>query len=472
MLAAMKYNFGIVGLGVMGENLALNVESHGYSVVGFDVAAEKLKAASERWAGKKMEAVSSPEALAGALETPRKILIMVPAGKPVDAVIHDLKPLLSKGDVLIDGGNSFFQDTIRRGKELEAIEINFIGSGVSGGEEGALRGPALMPGGPEPAYRVIEPIFNAIAAKVDGKPCCAYMGLGGAGHYVKMVHNGIEYGIMQLICEAYDMLKSVAGLSVPEMRQVFAAWNQGELNSYLIEITATVLGKTDAVTGQPMVDVILDRAGQKGTGKWTSQNALDLGIAVPTINAALEARILSAVKDERVAASEVLHGPAGAFRGSRQESIETLGQALRLAILACYAQGFSLMREASREYASNLDLPQIARVWKGGCIIRARVLDSIRAALAAQPQPANLLLAPEFAAMVNESAGALRAVVAVATRLGVPCLAMCASLGYIDSYRSARLPANLLQAQRDLFGAHRYERVDRPRGQTFHTEWQ
>lgn len=467
----MKYDMGIIGLGVMGENLALNIESRGYSGVGFDLDAAKRQAAQKKWTGKKMQTVASLQELVEALATPRKILMMVPAGKPVDAVLNDLKPSLARGDIVIDGGNSFFQDTIRRGKELEALGINFIGSGVSGGEEGALRGPALMPGGPEAAYRLVEPIFNAIAAKVDGQPCCAYIGQGGAGHYVKMVHNGIEYGIMQLLCEAYDILKSVAGLSVPEMREVFAAWNQGELNSYLIEITAAVLGKTDPLTGQPLVDVILDTAGQKGTGKWTSQNAMDLGIAVPTINAALEARILSAMKAERVAASAVLRGPENKFEGDRASFVETVRKALRLAILTCYAQGFALMREASSEYGFNLNLPEIARTWKGGCIIRAKVLDAIRAAFAAQPGLANLLVEPGFARITNELSDCLRSVAGTATALGVPCLALCASLGYVDSYRSKRLPANLLQAQRDLFGAHRYERVDRPRGETFHTEW-
>ena len=463
------YSFGIVGLGVMGENLALNVESHGFSVAGFDLDEQKTKSAAAKWAGRKMTTVASLQALAGALEKPRRILVMVPAGKPVDAVIHDLTPHLNAGDILIDGGNSFFPDTDRRGKELEPAGIHYIGMGVSGGEEGALHGPSLMPGGPEEAYRQAEPILTAIAAKTDDGPCCAHIGKGGAGHYVKMVHNGIEYGIMELICEAYDIMKNALGMSAPEISQVFAAWNRTEMNSYLIEIAAAVLAKSDPETGKPVVDLILDRAGQKGTGKWTSQNALDLGVAIPTINAALEGRILSALKDERMAASQVLQAPA-----PRQASVSVplLAQALRLAVLTCYAQGFALMREASKEYGYHLHFSEIARIWKGGCIIRARLLDTIKNAFVAQPDLTNLLVVEPFTGMANDLQDSLRAVVSEAAQLGIPCLALAASLGYIDSYGSQRLPANLLQGLRDYFGAHRYERVDRPRGATFHTEWQ
>jgi 6-phosphogluconate dehydrogenase len=325
-----------------------------------------------------------------------------------------------------------------------------------------------MPGGPEEAYRQAEPILTAIAAKTDDGPCCAHIGKGGAGHYVKMVHNGIEYAIMQLICEAYDIMRGALGMSPPEISQVFAAWNKAELNSYLIEIAAAVLAKSDPETGKPVVDLILDRAGQKGTGKWTSQNALDLGVAIPTINAALEARILSALKDERVAASQVLHAPAPRKTNA---SVPFLERAMRLAVAACYAQGFALMREASKEYGYHLRLAEIARIWKGGCIIRARLLDTIKNAFVAQPELANLLIVEPFAGMANELQANLRAVVSEAASLGIPCLALSASLGYIDSYRSERLPANLLQGLRDYFGAHRYERVDRPRGVTFHTEW-
>ena len=467
----MQFNFGVIGLGVMGQNLALNIESKGFHVAGFDLDQEKSKAAELKWAGKNMKAVASLRELVEVLEKPRRILIMVPAGKPVDAVIQDLKPHLERGDVVIEGGNSFFQDTDRRGKELEALGIHYIGTGVSGGEEGALKGPSIMPGGPEEAYRHVEPILTAIAARTDDGPCCAYIGKGGAGHYVKMVHNGIEYGIMELLSETYDILKSALGLTAPEMAEIFEAWNRTELNSYLVEITAEVLRKTDPETSAPIVDVILDKAGQKGTGKWTSQNALDLGVAIPTINAALEGRILSGAKDERVAGAKILSGPAAKFDGDRAGFIETLRKALRLAALTCYAQGFALMREASREYGYHLRFAELARIWKGGCIIRAKLLDTIKQAFQARPELVNLLVDERFSPVVNELEGCLRAIVGRAIELGIPCLGFAASIGYIDAYRRERMPANLLQAQRDYFGAHRYERIDRPRGQTFHTEW-
>jgi 6-phosphogluconate dehydrogenase len=466
----MTYNIGVIGLGVMGQNLALNIESRGYSVAGFDLDPEKARASEKKWAAKpRMTTLPSLAHLVEALDSPRKILIMVPAGKPVDAVLAELKPLLKKDDILLDGGNSFFQDTDRRGKELKALGIRYIGSGVSGGEEGALLGPALMPGGQEEAYRLVEPILTSIAAKVDDGPCCGYIGRGGAGHYVKMVHNGIEYGIMQLISEAYDFMKSGLGMNAAQMQKVFAAWNEGEMNSYLLEITAAVLARLDPETGEPVVEIILDKAGQKGTGKWASQNALDLGVAIPTINAALEARILSAFKDERVQASKLLQGPAGSRGG--EDLLAALKGAYQLASLGCYAQGFALMREASKAYGYDLDFKEIARIWKGGCIIRARVLDSIRAAFAAQPDLPNLFVAEPFRSLANRLHPELRRVVARAVETGVPVLALGASLGYLDSYRRERLPANLLQAQRDYFGAHKYERIDKPRGQQFHTEW-
>ena len=467
----MLYEMGVIGLGVMGENLALNMERRGFPVAGFDLDEEKRKAAAAKWAGKKMAAAASLDELAGCLSRPRRMLMMVPAGKPVDAVIHDLKPLLSPGDVLIDGGNSFFEDTERRGNQLAADGVLYIGAGISGGEEGALHGPSIMPGGQPEAYRHVEPILTAIAARTGDGPCCTYIGKGGAGHYVKMVHNGIEYGILQLISEAYDLMRTALGMGPSGMRQVFSAWNQTELNSYLIEITAAVLAETDPETGRPLVDVILDRAGQKGTGKWTAQNALDLGVAVPAVDAALQARIISALKDERVEAARILRGPAVEFDGNKESFLETLRRALHLAILTCYAQGFALMREASKEYGTGLRLAEIARIWKGGCIIRARLLDGIQSAFAEKPDLPNLLIDARFSPVVNEAQGALRTAVGQAARLGVPCLGLAASLGYIDSYRRERLPANLLQALRDYFGAHRYERVDRPRGETFHTGW-
>lgn len=465
-----SHHIGIVGLGVMGRNLALNMERQGFSVAGFDVDPEKLEASRRDFAAKKMAVCSSLPELVGSLGSPRKILMMVPAGSAVDSVIAELRPLLKAGDVLIDGGNSFFMDTQRRSQELESTGIQYLGTGISGGEKGALYGPSIMPGGQKEAYRKVEPILTRMAAQVEEGPCCAYLGPGGAGHFVKMVHNGIEYAIMQLICESYDMLKSGAALDSREIGRIFASWNQGDLESFLIEITALVLDRIDEETQQPLVDLILDKAGQKGTGKWTSQNALDLGVATPTINAAVEARILSAFKDERVAAGRILKGPQSRLPGERAEIIETLRQALLLGVMTCYAQGFALLREASREYQFNLDLEAIARVWKGGCIIRSKLLDRIAAAFGRRPDLQNLLLDPEWGSLAGELQEKLRSVVAQAARAGIPGLAFAASLGYLDSYRRERLPANLLQAQRDLFGAHTYRRIDREG--VFHTEWE
>jgi 6-phosphogluconate dehydrogenase len=396
-----KFNLGIIGLGVMGRNLALNAESKGFSVLGFDSDSSRTHDIRDAWTCRNCAVADSLEDFVRRLDAPRQILMMVPAGKPVDSVIDDLLPLLERDAIVIDGGNSFFQDTIRRGQRLAAVGIHYIGTGVSGGEEGALHGPALMPGGPLEAYKIAAPLFTAIAAKVSGKPCCAYVGSGGAGHYVKMVHNGIEYGIMQLLCEAYDIMRSGLGMSAQEMQEVFTRWNEGELSSYLMEITATVLAKTDPETQCPLVDVILDKAGQKGTGKWTSQNALDLGVAVPTINAALECRILSAIKDERISASGILTGPMETIVCGREKVLSDLHDALRLAILTCYAQGFALMREASREYGFNLDFAAIAGIWKGGCIIRARVLDTLCNAFVLRPDLQNLLIDEHLAPLVN-----------------------------------------------------------------------
>lgn len=462
-------HLGIIGLGVMGKNLALNAESKAFSVAGFDVDAEKCRHVAAQTVGRNITVTSSVQAFVHALETPRRIWMMVPAGKPVDAVVEDLKPYLNKEDIVIDGGNSYYKDTERRARDLESAGLRFFGMGVSGGEEGALHGPCLMPGGHEESYRRLEPVLTKMAAQISDGPCCAYIGPGGAGHYVKMVHNGIEYGIMELICEAYDILKNILGLTAFEIRDVFAEWNRAELNSFLLEISITVLGKIDPDTRQPLVDLVLDTAGQKGTGKWTAQDALDLGVAVPTLTSAVEARILSGQKQERVAAAEILRGPAKKFSGDRAEFIARVRQGLHLSVIACYAQGFTQLQAASKEYGYNLKLAEIAQIWRGGCIIRAKLLEPIRAAFGAKPDLKNLMLDPYFSALINELCDNLREVVTTAAGMGTPCLGFSTALGYIDSYRQKRLPANLLQAQRDYFGAHTYRRIDKEG--VFHTEW-
>jgi len=463
------YQFGMVGLGVMGANLARNLASHGFSVAGYDLAPEKRAAFEAAHGAGALAAFGDVPTFVGALERPRRIILLVPAGV-VDEAIGSLKPYLDAGDLLIDLGNSFFGDTERRAVELEREGFLFIGSGVSGGEKGALRGPAIMPGGQPEAYRLIEPAFQAIAAKVDGEPCVAYIGPRGAGHYVKMVHNGIEYGIMQAIAEAYDLLKRVGGASAQDLHQAFSEWNGAELNSYLIQITAEIFARRDDVTGQPLVELILDEAQQKGTGKWTSQNALDLGVPTHTINAAVEARIISAHRDERLAASEVFPDPGERFAGDRAALFEDVRSALYSAVLCAYAQGFDLMQAASAEYGYNLDLAGIAKIWRGGCIIRAALLEDIRAAFGAQPDLPNLLLAEPFRSAIAQRQAAWRRVIALAVRHGIPVPALSASLAYFDAYRSARLPANLTQAQRDYFGSHTYRRTDQPG--VFHTEWE
>lgn len=465
-----KQHLGIIGLGVMGKNLGLNAESKGFSVAGFDLDRDKSQKVAAQTAGKKFLVANSLAEFVDALERPRRILMMVPAGKPVDAVLGDLKPHLEKDDIVIDGGNSYFKDTERRAKELENAGLRLFGTGVSGGEEGALRGPSLMPGGHEPAYRHLEPLLTRMAAQVPEGPCCAYLGPGGAGHYVKMVHNGIEYGILQLICEGYDIFKNVLGLSTREIRDVFAEWNAGDLNSYLLEITELVLGKTDSATGQPLVELILDEAEQKGTGKWTAQDSMDLGAAVPTLACSVEARILSSQKEERVGAAEVLRGPGKKFAGDKKQMILRLRAAYEIAVITCYAQGFAQLRVASEEYQYGLKRADIARIWKGGCIIRATMLDPIQAAFRAKPDLKNLMLDATFSRTINENCDSLREVVKAAADAGTPCLALATSLGYIDSYRQKRLPANLLQALRDHFGAHTYHRIDKEG--KFHTEWQ
>jgi len=464
-----KANFGFMGLGVMGHMLSLNMERNGFHVAGYDIDKEKVKAFGTSYPGKNLVACETLDEFLATLERPRRIMMMVPAGKVVDAAIASIKDFLEPGDLLIDGGNSFFLDTERRSKELEAKGIVYIGTGVSGGEQGALWGPSIMPGGQPEAWELVKPIFEAISAKVQGEPCVAYMGPRGAGHYVKMVHNGIEYGDMQLIAEAYDLLHRGLGLSNAELHEVFSEWNRGELESYLIEITADIFTKSDPESGQAVVDLILDEAQQKGTGKWTSQNSLDLGAPTPTINAAVESRIISAYKEERMAAAHVLTGPEPKITTDSGEVIGWIKDALYAAKICSYAQGFALMRLASKEYGYNLNYGEIARIWRGGCIIRARFLNDIRQAYMRNIDLSNLMVDPEFAKAMNSRQAALRKVVALAAENGIPTLAFSSALAYYDAYRSARLPANLTQAQRDYFGAHTYRRLDREG--TFHTEW-
>jgi 6-phosphogluconate dehydrogenase len=462
---------GIAGLGVMGGNLARNIAGHGYGVAGYDVNAERTQAFLRGpAAGLPIAGVDSPAALMAALEKPRRVLMMVPAGPPVDDAIAKLTPYLEAGDILIDGGNSWFLDTERRSRALEAQGFNFVGTGVSGGEEGALHGPSIMPGGQRQAYDALAPILRSIAAKAeDGEPCVDYMGPLGAGHYVKMVHNGIEYGEMQLLAETYDLLHRGLGLNVPELHDVFAEWNTGELQSYLVEITARIFTKTDDDTGKPLVDVILDEAEQKGTGKWTSQNALDVGAPIPTIDAAVVSRTLSALKGERVAASAVLKGPSPRYAGAREPLIDAARDALYASRIATYAQGLALLRFASDEYHYGLRPGVIAKIWRAGCIIRAKLLGNITAAFDRNPQLVNLLLDGFCGDAVMRRQDAWRRVVQTAVGLGIPAPALSASLAYFDAYRTDRLPANLTQAQRDYFGAHTFRRVDKEG--VFHASW-
>ena len=464
-------DIGLIGLAVMGENLVLNMESKGFSVAVFNRTTDVTeKFAANRAKGKNIQPTRTMEEFVGALSRPRKAMIMVKAGGPVDAVIQQLLPLLEPGDVIIDGGNSLFTDTQRRCKEVEARGLHFVGCGVSGGEEGALKGPSMMPGGSRPSWEIVAPIFRKIAAIVDGEPCCRYMGADGAGHYVKMVHNGIEYGDMQLICEAYAILKHVLGLEAAELADIFAEWNRGELDSYLIDITAQIFRKSDPDTGKPLVDVILDKAGQKGTGMWTLQSAIQRSVVISTINAAVEARVISSRKQERVAASKILPQPGGVeFEGDRQQLIEAVRQALYASKIVSYAQGMELLGAASLEYKWDLNFGDIATIWRGGCIIRAKFLNHIAQAYERDRGLANLLLDPYFTNIIDKTQQNWRLAVSTAVTQGVAVPAFAASLSYFDSYRQARLPANLLQAQRDFFGAHTYERVDKPG--VFHTEW-
>jgi 6-phosphogluconate dehydrogenase len=463
--------FGVIGLGVMGQNLALNIERNGLSVAGFDLDATKVKDARAKFAGKRMAVGSTIQEFLGMLEIPRRVLIMVPAGKAVDAVIADLRPHLVAGDLLIDGGNTYFEDTRRRMKELQGTGILYIGTGVSGGEEGALWGPAIMPGGNSDAWPLVKPIFEKMAAKTpEGIPCCAWIGPDGAGHFVKMVHNGIEYGDMQMICEAYFLMEKALGMTPDEMHTVFAEWNKGELNSYLIEITSKILARKDAETGKPLVHVILDTAEQKGTGKWTSTVSLDLGVPAQTIAIAVFARMMSGLKSERVAAAKVLPGPTTRFSGDRAEFVEMVRQALYASKICSYAQGFQLLRAANKEYKWNLDFGTISSLWRAGCIIRAVFLTKITDAFNRTQGLSNLLLDPYFASAIGNAGNAWRRVIATAVELGIPVPAFSTALAYYDSYRSAVLPANLLQAQRDFFGAHTYRRIDREG--IFHTHWE
>jgi 6-phosphogluconate dehydrogenase len=465
-----KANFGVIGLGVMGHMLALNMERNGFRVAGYDLDTQKVQKFGSESKSKNLLAFETLEAFLAALELPRRILMMVPAGKPVDMAISSIKPHLSQGDLLIDGGNTYFLDTDRRSIELEAAGIIYIGAGVSGGEQGALWGPAIMPGGQPEAWELVKPIFEAIAAKFEGRPCVAYMGPRGAGHYVKMVHNGIEYGDMQLIAEIYDLLHRGAGFSNTELAEVFLKWNNGSLRSYLIEITARILTHVDPETGQSLVDLILDEAAQKGTGKWTSQNAFEVGAPIPTINAAVESRILSSMKTERVAASRILRGPATLYNGDRQRLISLAEQALFASKITSYAQGFGLLNMASKEYGYHLNYASIASIWRAGCIIRADMLEDIMAAFEHNPDLPNLLLDETFRSIILKNQAAWREIVQISIELGIPMLATYASLAYFDAYRSAQLPANLTQAQRDYFGAHTYRRIDREG--TFHTQWE
>jgi 6-phosphogluconate dehydrogenase len=464
-------DIGLIGLAVMGENLALNMESKGFSVAVFNRTPEVTeKFASGRGEGKNIQPTRTVEEFVGAVKKPRKAMIMVKAGAPVDAVIGQLAPLLEKDDVIIDGGNSLFTDTQRRGKELENRGIHFVGCGVSGGEEGALKGPSLMPGGSRESWEIIAPIFRKIAAQVDGEPCCRYMGPDGAGHYVKMVHNGIEYGDIQLICEAYAILKDIVEMDAAQLAETFAEWNKAELDSYLIEITSQIFRKIDPETGNPLVDMILDKAGQKGTGIWTLQSAIRQAVVISTINAAVEARVISSRKEERVAASRILPQPkARKFKGDRTRLVNSVRDALYASKIVSYAQGMELLHAASTEYKWNLNLSDIATIWRGGCIIRAKFLNRIVEAYRHDPALHNLLLDRYFTKIIRKMQRNWRVAVSTAIKHGVAVPAFSASLAYFDSYRQARLPANLLQAQRDFFGAHTYERIDK--SGIFHTEW-
>jgi len=468
-----KYDIGLIGLAVMGENLVLNMERNGFSVAVFNRTTSKVDDfLADRAKGKNILGCHSIEELVASLKRPRKVMLLVKAGKPVDDFIELLIPRLEAGDIIIDGGNSHFPDTIRRTKYVESKGMLYIGTGVSGGEEGALNGPSIMPGGSVAAWPHVKPIFQKIAAKVDdGSPCCEWVGENGAGHFVKMVHNGIEYGDMQMISEAYWIMKNALGMTPDEMQPVFQEWNRGELDSYLIEITTEIMGKKDDETGMPMLDVIMDRAGQKGTGRWTSQEALNLGVPAPTVVEAVLARAMSAIKEERLEAAKVLRGPDIKFDGNKTDFIKMIRRALYASKICSYAQGYQLMKAAAAEYHWQLNYGEIALMWRGGCIIRAQFLGRIKEAFDKNPGLQNLLMDDYFKQAIDKNQTAWRKVVAKAIEFGIPVPAFSSALAYYDGYRSERLPANLLQAQRDYFGAHTYERVDKPKGEYFHTDW-
>jgi 6-phosphogluconate dehydrogenase len=463
--------FGVIGLGVMGQNLALNIEDHGQCVAVWNLEPEWVERFVSANQSRQIVGSTELEAFVRSLERPRRMLMMIVAGDPVDQMLERIAPLLEAGDILIDGGNSFFKDTQRREAAMRARGLNFFGMGVSGGEEGARHGPSLMPGGDEDAYRHVQKTLEAIAAKTDSGPCVTYCGADGAGHFVKMVHNGIEYGDMQLIAEAYDLLRHALGLAAPEIADVFAQWNRGPLASYLIEISAEILTAIDPETKRPLVDLILDKAGQKGTGKWTAQTALDLGVPIPTISAALDARALSSMKDERMVASAQYGRTPGRYAGDRAELIAAIGDALYASKICSYAQGMCLIAAGAREWGWKISLREMARIWKGGCIIRALLLDPIMQAFERQPALPNLLLDSDLQSRIVHSLPAWRKVVGLAASLGIPAPAFSASLAYFDAYTDAQLPQNLTQAQRDFFGAHTYQRSDRPEAGFVHSDW-
>jgi 6-phosphogluconate dehydrogenase len=462
-------DIGLIGLGTMGRNLLLNMADHGFVVAGYNRTAGKVDELLAEAGDRPIRGAKELPALVELLRRPRAIMLLVPAGRPVDEVISRLAPLLDEGDIIIDGGNSHFPETERRRRELAGQGLQFIGLGVSGGAEGARHGPSLMPGGDRSAYEQVRPIFEAVAAQVNGEPCVTYLGRSSAGHYVKMIHNGIEYGLMQLLAEGYDLMKRGLGLDDDALQAAFDGWNRAELNSYLVEITAAILAQPDDRSPDRLVDRILDTAGQKGTGKWTSAEALDLGVPIPTIDVAVTGRYLSALKDERRAAAQLLPRPALVFSGDSHQAVEELGQALYAAMILTYAQGLALLQQASAEYDYDLDLEGVLRIWRGGCIIRAAMLELFRPAYQRQPELTNMILDPDLARLILAQEAGLRATVQRAAGLAVPAPAFAASLAYLDSYRSGRLPANLIQAQRDYFGAHTYQRTDLPG--TFTTDW-